>query len=126
MGEGWAGRAGVPSGGVSRSDDSMPPRAQPWPDDHQPTPFQRAVVAAIQGLRPGELATYGEVAEEVGRPGAGQAVANVLRSAPDLPWWRVLPGSGRVYCSHVDTQVPRLVAEGHRVDEHRRVHPAPR
>ena len=100
----------------------MPPRARPWPDDHRPTPFQQAVADAIAGLGPGELATYGEVAEEVGRPGAGQAVANVLRSAPDLPWWRVLPGDGRVYCSHVPSQVPRLEAEGHRVDEHRRVH----
>jgi methylated-DNA-protein-cysteine methyltransferase-like protein len=102
----------------------MPPRARPWPDDHRPTAFQEAVMEAVTGLAPGELATYGEVAEEVGRPGAGQAVANVLRSAPGLPWWRVLPGDGRVYCSHVATQVPRLEAEGHRVDDDRRVHPA--
>ncbi|HEV7721877.1 MAG TPA: MGMT family protein [Iamia sp.] len=111
---------------MARSDDTMPPRARPWPDEHEPTAFQAAVVAAVTGLRPGELATYGEVAEEVGRPGAGQAVANVLRSAPDLPWWRVLPGDGRVYCSHAPTQVPHLEAEGHRVDEHRRVHTAER
>lgn len=109
---------------MTRVDDTMPPRAVPWPDDHEPTPFQAQVVAAVAGLRPGELATYGEVAEEVGRPGAGQAVANVLRGAPGLPWWRVLPGDGRVYCSHAPAQVPRLEAEGHRVDEHRRVHPS--
>jgi len=122
MGEGWAALGSVPSPVVARSDDSMPPRARPWPDEHEPTAFQAAVIAAVAGLRPGELATYGEVAEEIGRPGAGQAVANVLRSAPDLPWWRVLPGDGRVYCSHAPTQVPHLEAEGHRVDEHRRVH----
>jgi methylated-DNA-protein-cysteine methyltransferase-like protein len=104
-------------------DDRMPPRARPWPDDHEPTEFQAAVMAVVAGLRPGELATYGEVADEVGRPGAGQAVSNVLRSAPDLPWWRVLPSDGRVYCSHAPTQVPKLEAEGHRVDENRRVHP---
>ena len=107
---------------MARTDDTMPPRAQPWPEGHEPTAFQAAVVAVVAGLGPGELATYGEVAEEIGRPGAGQAVANVLRSAPDLPWWRVLPGDGRVYCSHVPSQVPRLEAEGHRIDEHRRVH----
>lgn len=98
-----------------------PPRAAPWPEDHDPTPFQRAVVAAVARLRPGELVTYGELAEELGRPGAAQAVANVLRSAPDLPWWRVLPGDGRLYCSHAPVQVPLLEAEGHRVDEDRRV-----
>ncbi|HEU5151520.1 MAG TPA: GNAT family N-acetyltransferase [Iamia sp.] len=107
---------------MSGTDAPLPPRARPWPADHEPTLFQRAVVTVVAGLRPGELMTYGEVAEEIGRPGAGQAVANVLRSAPDLPWWRVLPGDGRVYRSHAPAHVPLLVAEGHRVDEHRRVH----
>ncbi len=101
-----------------------PPNAAPWPDDHEPTPFQAAVVGAVRALRPGELVTYGELAEELGRPGSGQAVANVLRSAPDLPWWRVLPADGRIYCSHAPVQGPLLEAEGHRIDEHRRVHPA--
>ena len=77
-----------------------PPNASPWPDDHQLTDFQRAIVQAVRALRPGELVTYGELAEEVGRPGSAQAVANVLRSAPGLPWWRVLPSDGRMYRSH--------------------------
>jgi methylated-DNA-protein-cysteine methyltransferase-like protein len=88
------------------------------------TPFQAVVVRVVRALRAGELATYGEVAEEAGRPGAGQAVANVLRAAPDLPWWRVLPGDGRLYRTHAAVQGPLLEAEGHCVDEHRRVHPA--
>jgi methylated-DNA-protein-cysteine methyltransferase-like protein len=100
-----------------------PPNAAPWPDDHEPTPFQAAVVAAVRALRPGELVTYGDLAEELGRPGGGQAVANVLRSAPDLPWWRVLPADGRIYRSHERVQGPLLEAEGHRIDQHRRVHP---
>jgi alkylated DNA nucleotide flippase Atl1 len=81
-------------------------------------------VEAVRALRPGELATYGEIAEEVGRPGSAQAVGNVIRSASDLPWWRVIPSTGRLYCSHVPTQAPILRDEGHHVDEHRRVHPA--
>ena len=100
-----------------------PPSAAPWPEDHHPTEFQRAVVAAVAGLRPGELVTYGELAEELGRPGGGQAVANVLRAVPDLPWWRVLPAEGRLYRTHAPVQGPLLEAEGHRVDDHRRVHP---
>ena len=98
-----------------------PPNARPWPDDHEPTPFQRAVVEAVARLAPGEVVTYGELAEELGRPGGGQAVANVLRSAPGLPWWRVLPADGRLYCSHAPVQGPLLEAEGHIVDEERRV-----
>lgn len=105
-------------------DRRPPPNVAPWPDDHEPTPFQRAVVDAVRALVPGDLVSYRELAEELGRPGAGQAVANVLRSAPDLPWWRVLPADGRLYRTHLPTQGPLLEAEGHFIDEHRRVHPA--
>jgi methylated-DNA-protein-cysteine methyltransferase-like protein len=82
------------------------------------------VIDAVRALQPGELASYGDIAEEVGRPAAGQAVANVLRSVPDLPWWRVVPAEGRLYRTHLPVQGPLLEAEGHRIDEHRRVHPA--
>jgi methylated-DNA-protein-cysteine methyltransferase-like protein len=100
-----------------------PPNAAPWPDDHEPTEFQQAVIDAVAALEEGELVTYGELAEELGRPGGGQAVANVLRSVPDLPWWRVVPAEGRLYCSHLPVQGPLLEAEGHTIDEHRRFRP---
>jgi methylated-DNA-protein-cysteine methyltransferase-like protein len=81
------------------------------------------VVAFVADLGPGDLASYAEVAEAIGRPGAGQAVANVLRRAPDLPWWRVVPADGRVYRSHRDRQVPLLRAEGHAVADDGRISP---
>lgn len=99
------------------------PNAAPWPDGHRPTPFQQAVVDAVGALGPGDLVTFGELAVELGRPGGGQAVANVLRGVPDLPWWRVVPAEGRLYRDLVGIQAPLLEAEGHAVDEHRRVHP---
>ena len=80
------------------------------------------MVKAVAHLAPGDLVTYGELAEELGRPGGGQAVANVLRSAPGLPWWRVVPADGRLYRTHAPVQAPLLEAEGHVVDENRRVH----
>ncbi len=79
------------------------------------------MIDAVRALGKGDLVTYGELAEELGRPGGGQAVANVLRSAPGLPWWRVVPAGGRLYCSHAPVQAPLLEAEGHSVDEHRRI-----
>jgi methylated-DNA-protein-cysteine methyltransferase-like protein len=82
------------------------------------------VVEVVSGLRPGELLTYTEVALEAGHPGAGQAVANVLRRVPGLPWWRVVPTSGRVYRQHRAAAEPLLLAEGHVLDEDGRVHPA--
>ena len=101
--------------------DVLPPNAACWPEEHEPTAFQRAVIEAVSALREGDLVTYGELAEELGRPGGGQAVANVLRAVPGLPWWRVVPADGRLYRSHTPVQAPLLEAEGHRVDEHRRV-----
>ena len=87
----------------------------------QPTPFQQHVVAVVAGLEPGEVLTYGEVALEAGHPGAAQAVANVLRRFPDLPWWRVVPTSGRLYRTHAPVQRPLLEAEGVVVDDERHV-----
>lgn len=101
----------------------LPPNAEPWPPDHRPTAFQGEVIDALRALDEGELVTYGELAAEIGRPGSGQAVANVLRSAPELPWWRVVPADGRLYCSHAPVQAPLLEAEGHTVDADRRVGP---
>jgi methylated-DNA-protein-cysteine methyltransferase-like protein len=104
---------------------TVPPRHRPWPDEHDPTPFQAAVVVAVRALARGDLATYADIAEAAGHPGAGQAVANVLRAAPDVPWWRVVPGDGRVYRSHRPVQVPLLEAEGHVVDEDGRIRSGP-
>jgi methylated-DNA-protein-cysteine methyltransferase related protein len=87
------------------------------------TPFQTAVADAVRDLAPGEVVTYGEVALEIGRPGSAQAVANVLRRVPGLPWWRVVPTDGRLYRTHAPTQRPLLEAEGVRVDDDRRVVP---
>ena len=86
------------------------------------SPFQQHVVEVVAALEPGELVTYGEVALEAGHPGAGQAVANVLRRVPGLPWWRVLPASGHLYRQHREVATPLLLAEGHRIDETGRVH----
>lgn len=99
----------------------LPPGARPRPPDRPLTAFQRAVVQAVTRLAPGELATYAEVAQEAGRPGGAQAVANVLRQVPGLPWWRVVPASGRLYRTHAPVQAPLLRAEGVTVDNRRRI-----
>lgn len=85
------------------------------------TPFQSAVVDLVGGLTAGEVMTYAEVADEIGRPGSGQAVANVLRRVPGLPWWRVIPSTGALYRTHAPTQAPLLRVDGVSVDEEGRV-----
>jgi methylated-DNA-protein-cysteine methyltransferase-like protein len=69
----------------------------------------RGVVAAV---RPGEVVTYGEVAEEAGSPGAARAVGNVMARNDGLPWWRVVTTTGRLVRGHEVEQARRLRAEG--------------
>jgi methylated-DNA-protein-cysteine methyltransferase related protein len=88
------------------------------------TPFQRAVVDGVGSLRPGDVVTYAELAIEVGHPGSAQAVANVLRRVPGLPWWRVVPSDGRLYRTHAPVQAPLLRSEGVEVTDDRWVRPA--
>ncbi len=98
----------------------LPPGGHPDPPETL-TVFQRRVVAVVEATRAGDVLTYAEVALEAGHPGSAQAVANVLRRVPGLPWWRVVPTSGRLYRTHAPTQAPKLAAEGVRVDADRRV-----
>jgi methylated-DNA-protein-cysteine methyltransferase related protein len=76
------------------------------------TAFEDRVRAIISALRPGEVATYGEVAEEAGHPGAARAVGNILAGSEGLPWWRVVSASGRLVPGHEREQDRRLRAEG--------------
>jgi alkylated DNA nucleotide flippase Atl1 len=56
--------------------------------------------------------TYGEIADEVGHPGAARAVGNVVASSEGLPWWRVVTATGRLVPGHEEAQAARLRAEG--------------
>lgn len=66
----------------------------------------------LRRLRPGDVVTYGEVAEEAGYPGAARAVGNVLRGGEGLPWWRVISAAGRLVPGHEVEHARRLRAEG--------------
>jgi methylated-DNA-protein-cysteine methyltransferase related protein len=76
------------------------------------TEFERSVRGAVSRLRPGEVVSYGEIAEQVGRPGAARAVGGVLARSEGLPWWRVVTASGRLVPGHEAEHVRRLEAEG--------------
>lgn len=77
------------------------------------TDFERAVGEVLDGLGPGDLVTYGEVAAEAGFPGAARAVGSMLaKSDGTLPWWRVIAASGKLLASHQHEQARLLAAEG--------------
>ena len=81
------------------------------------TPFQRAVLEAVVAIPRGEVRTYGEVALEVGHPGAARAVGEVMRTnrIPVLiPCHRVVRSGGDIGRYSPDPTIKRrlLAAEG--------------
>ena len=67
----------------------------------------------LAGLGPGEVVTYGEVAEEAGHPGAARAVGRLLAQGNEgVPWWRVVSSTGRLVPGHEADHARRLHREG--------------
>ena len=59
--------------------------------------YTKKVLAAVRRIPKGKVATYGEVAEAAGFPGAARAVATALRaSGGSVPWWRVIGSGGKI------------------------------
>jgi methylated-DNA-[protein]-cysteine S-methyltransferase len=59
--------------------------------------WDRLVLAAVRGIRPGATASYGEVARMIGRPGAARAVGAAVGRNPlglVIPCHRVIAGDG--------------------------------
>lgn len=82
--------------------------------------FTGRVLAVVAAVPPGVLVTYGEVAAEAGRPGAARVVGTILaRHGHDLPWWRVVPASGRLAPQVARRQAAALRKEGVAVEEGR-------
>ena len=79
------------------------------------TRFEDEVLRVLHSLEPGDVITYGEVAEEAGYPGAARAVGNILSKSEGLPWWRVVGSGGYLKTGHDDRQAELLRAEGIRV-----------
>ena len=75
--------------------------------------FESAVEAVLASLRPGDVVTYGEVAQEAGYPGRARAVGRLLATSGGVhPWWRVVTASGRLVPGLEAEHAERLAAEG--------------
>lgn len=92
----------------------------------EPTEFDAAVLDVVAGLEEGEIVTYGEVAAEVGRPGAARAVGSTLRRhGSRVAWWRVVTSTGRLVPGGEARHREKLVAEGIALRDGRVVMSAP-
>lgn len=82
------------------------------------TNFKERVLAVVKKIPVGETMTYGEVAEAAGRPGAAQAVGNIMSKNfdPDIPCHRVVRSDGTLggYNRGIDRKAELLQAETHK------------
>ncbi len=90
------------------------------------TQFQREVWAVLKELRPGQTASYGQIAREVGRPNAARAVGAAVGQNPVsiiLPCHRVAGSDGSLtgYAGGLDVKRALIQHEAHSLDSARAV-----
>lgn len=76
------------------------------------SPFQQAIHCVLQSVGPGEILSYGEVAEEAGFPRSARAVGQYLRNNSGYPWWRIVTAQGRLVPGNEARQAALLRSEG--------------
>ncbi|MBI5431311.1 MAG: MGMT family protein [Planctomycetes bacterium] len=79
--------------------------------------MRQRILATVDSIPRGAVASYGQVAAEAGAPGRARLVGRVLASLPSgsaLPWHRVLAASGRISVvgASAREQRRRLAREG--------------
>ena len=78
--------------------------------------FRARVLAAVRRIPRGRVATYGDIAELAGAPGAARAVGNVMRGCgdPSVPCHRVIAAAGGIggFGGYLERKRQLLRAEG--------------
>ena len=73
---------------------------------------QRRIIDVLMALQPGEVVTYGEVADVAGYPKLSRLVGHILATTEiEVPWWRVVNASGRLVPGHERRQAVLLREE---------------
>ncbi len=75
--------------------------------------MEQHLIDVIRSLRPGEVVSYGDIADDAGFHGRSRAVGHLLASTNEaLPWWRVVNSTGRLVPGNEVQQAARLRSEG--------------
>jgi methylated-DNA-protein-cysteine methyltransferase-like protein len=73
---------------------------------------ERRILHVILALQPGEVVSYGDIADVAGYPEQSRLVGRILSTSDrELPWWRVVNGAGRLVPGHEREQTQLLRAE---------------
>ncbi len=77
-----------------------------------PSVFAEDVLDVVDQIPAGQVMTYGDIAELVGR-GGPRGVGNVMaRFGSDVPWWRVVRSGGWFPLGHEDAALSHHREEG--------------
>lgn len=87
-----------------------------------------AILAIVQSIPPGKVATYGQIADLAGLPGRARLVGTTLKKLPEdsgVPWHRVVNAGGRISWrgdgDSVTEQALLLTDEGVTIDARGRI-----
>jgi methylated-DNA-protein-cysteine methyltransferase related protein len=70
---------------------------------------EHRIVEVILALQPGEVVSYGDIAEVAGYPKQSRLVGRILGTSDlELPWWRVVNSVGRLVPGHEREQTALL------------------
>jgi methylated-DNA-protein-cysteine methyltransferase-like protein len=71
------------------------------------------ILAVLHSIGPGEVVTYGDIADDAGYPRQSRFVGRVLATTDaEVPWWRVVNATGRLVPGNEREQSALLRAEG--------------
>lgn len=72
----------------------------------------RRIVDVLITLQPGEVTTYGDIAEMAGYPKLSRLVGRILATTDvEVPWWRVVNSAGRLVPGNERVQTDLLLEE---------------
>ncbi|MFL6063063.1 MAG: MGMT family protein [Friedmanniella sp.] len=74
--------------------------------------YVEAVLQVVEQIPAGRVASYGDVAEAVGRGGPRQVGQVMALHGGAVPWWRVVRADGSPARGHEQQALERLRAEG--------------
>ncbi len=73
---------------------------------------ERRIIDVLVAFQPGEVTTYGDVADVAGYPRHSRLVGRILATTDiDVPWWRVVNVAGRLVPGHESVQAALLLEE---------------
>ncbi|WP_181787167.1 MGMT family protein [Streptomyces phytophilus] len=93
-------------------DDATPSAGGPGPDPALLDEYADRVLSVAEGIPPGRVMTYGDVAEFIERGGPRQVGRVMALYGSSVPWWRVVRADGRLLPGHEREALEQYRVEG--------------